>query len=275
MEDKNNRVDREYTAAITGESRGLVAGTGNARFADYGSSSTEAPPADLLETSFGCGDPVSLAQIQPGHTVLDLGCGAGLDLILGARKAGPNGSVIGVDANEAMLERARGNVRAARLDTIELRRGTLESLPVQSGSVDIVISNCVINLVGDKASVFSEIARVLKPGGRMIVSDIVAENLPLWARKGAALGVACVGGAIAESEYLDGLSAAGLQGAKVLARQHYEASQMAAVAVDALPAWVQRIRCCGTGFAQSFLTRVARPLETQLWSVRIAANRQA
>lgn len=189
--------------------------------------------AEAAASSFGCGNPLAFVDVQPGETVLDLGSGAGLDLLLAAEKVGPEGRVIGVDMTDPMIEAAQRNVRAAGFDTVEVRKGHIEELPVESGSVDWVISNCVINLSPDKEKVFAEIARVLRPGGRLSISDIMVEDLPEWLRKSAAAYTACIGGAIAEPEYLAGLRRAGLGEVEVTERLVYdEPSLRGLVATD-------------------------------------------
>ena len=184
--------------------------------------------SDAAANSFGCGNPLAFSGVKEGDTVLDLGSGAGFDLILAAKKVGPGGHVIGIDMTEAMIEKARKNIRAEGLVNVEVRHGLIEHLPVESESVDWLISNCVINLSPEKARVFSEIQRVLKPGGQMLVSDIVVKNLPDWLRQNDQLYAACVGGAISEEEYLAGLSQAGLINVEVRNRFVYEASQIKA-----------------------------------------------
>jgi len=161
----------------------------------------------------GCGNPTALASLRPGETVVDLGSGAGFDALLSAEKLGPEGRFIGVDMTPEMLERARINaVNAGYARTVEFREGLIESLPVASESADVVISNCVINLSPDKAQVFREAYRVLKPGGRLAVSDIVlSEALPENIARMAATWIACVGGALTEDEYLGHMRAAGFQ----------------------------------------------------------------
>ena len=186
-------------------------------------------PADAVVNSFGCGNPLAFSEVRPGEVVLDLGSGAGIDLIIAAKKVGPTGRVIGVDMTDEMIERARKNVAAAGLSNIEIRKGYIEELPVESASVDWVISNCVINLSPDKPRVFREIARVLKAGGRMRVSDIVAQELPAAIRENAALYSSCVAGAISEERYLTGLQSAGLVEVGVRERQVYAAEQLVAL----------------------------------------------
>jgi SAM-dependent methyltransferase len=161
----------------------------------------------------GCGNPTALASLKPGETVVDLGSGAGFDALLSAEKLGPEGRFIGVDMTPEMLERARTNaVNAGHARTVEFREGLIENLPVASESVDVVISNCVINLSPDKAQVFREAHRVLKPGGRVAVSDILlSEPLPPEVAKLAASWIACVGGASTEEEYLGYMRDAGFE----------------------------------------------------------------
>jgi len=161
----------------------------------------------------GCGNPSALASLKPGETVVDLGSGAGFDALLSAEKLGPEGRFIGVDMTPEMLERARTNaVNAGHARTVEFREGLIENLPIASETVDVVISNCVINLSPDKAQVFREAHRVLKPGGRVAVSDIVlSDPLPPEVAKLAASWIACVGGASTEEEYLGYMRDAGFE----------------------------------------------------------------
>ena len=173
-------------------------------------------PLELVDSmpegavSFGCGNPVALAALQRGQTVLDLGSGAGLDCMLAAREVGPEGSVIGVDFTPAMIEKATQNAAAQGLDNVSFRPGDIEALPVETASVDVVISNCVVNLAPDKDAVFREAHRVLRPGGRLMVSDIVLTR-PATDEEAAdmALVTGCISGSLPVEEYLSKVRAAG------------------------------------------------------------------
>jgi len=165
----------------------------------------------------GCGNPIALASIKKGEVVLDLGSGAGFDCFLAAERVGPEGKVIGVDMTPEMLEKARENAEKDNVNNIEFRLGEIENLPVADGVVDIIISNCVINLSTDKSRVFSEAFRVLKPGGRIMVSDIVlTRELPDAIRKNVSAYVGCISGAVMKEDYLDAVSKAGFTDVKIL-----------------------------------------------------------
>src|SRR3990172_7559894 len=168
-------------------------------------------PDSAVLASLGCGNPIAVAELRTGETVLDLGAGGGIDVLLSARRVGPTGRAIGVDMTDEMLELARRNAVEAGATNVEFRKGTIEALPLDNASVDVVISNCVINLAADKGAVFSEIARVLREGGRMGVSDVVADD-GLSSRERAERGsyAGCIAGALSFDEYRHGLAAAGL-----------------------------------------------------------------
>ncbi len=171
-----------------------------------------------------CGNPQALAAMQPGETVLDLGSGAGFDCFLAARQVGPSGRVIGVDMTDAMLEKARANAEKSGIGNVEFRKGDIEALPVADSSVDVTISNCVLNLVPDKDRAFREIHRVLKPGGRLAVSDMAweAEPPPALRRDMEAL-VGCIGGALVLDDYVTRLKLAGFS--RVEVETHAEAAR--------------------------------------------------
>ena len=167
-------------------------------------------PSDVASTSYGCGDPITLASLKPGQTVLDLGSGAGLDCLLAAQKVGPEGRVIGVDMTPEMIERAQANAKRVNATNVEFRQGYLEELPVESNTVDVIISNCVINLSPDKAKVFNEAFRVLAPGGKLAVSDIVTDGeLPEAVRNSLSAWAGCVAGAVEAKEYIAMMEAVG------------------------------------------------------------------
>ena len=238
------------------------------KFAGYSAEELEALPADAVENSFGCGDPVAFANVEPGQTVLDLGSGAGIDLLLAAEKVGPAGQVIGVDMTDVMIEKARKNTAEAGYDTIEVRKGLIEELPVEDASVDWVISNCVINLSPDKPRVFAEIARVLKPGGRMAVSDIMVQDLPAWALASKDLYSTCVAGAISEDSYTKGLAAAGLADVEVTARLVYEGSQVEALIESEVPGAKG-----GSPVAGRSIAELAGELQGKIWSAKVIARK--
>ncbi len=235
-------------------------------------------PQDARVNSFGCGNPVAFSNVKKGDVVLDLGSGAGIDLLLAARKVGPTGRVIGVDMTDAMVEHARKNVAEAGLDNVVVKKGLIEDLPVEDGSVDWVISNCVINLSPEKERVFAEIARVLKPGGRMVVSDIVVEELPAWAKESAELYCSCVSGAIPESDYLAGLKAAGLVDVKVTDRLIYDANQVTDLVRSevegAASAATASGGCCGSDL-KGLIARAGTELQGKVWSARVVAHKPA
>src|ERR1700692_2524416 len=176
----------------------------------YDAAQTGVLPEEAVLASLGCGNPTALAQLNPGETVLDLGSGGGIDVLLSARRVGTTGKAYGLDMTDEMLALARENQRKAGVDNVEFLKGEIEAIPLPDNSVDVIISNCVINLSADKDRVFAEAFRVLKPGGRFAVSDVVTrgEMLP-EIRKSVLLWVGCVAGGLEESQYRKKLGAAG------------------------------------------------------------------
>ena len=169
-------------------------------------------PQEAVLASLGCGNPTALAKLNPGEVVLDLGSGGGIDVLLSARRVGPAGKAYGLDMTDEMLELARQNQAKAGVTNAEFLKGEIESIPLPDGAVDVVISNCVINLSADKSAVLREVFRVLKPGGRFAVSDIVVRgDIPADIRRNVELWVGCVAGALHESEYQNLLAAAGFE----------------------------------------------------------------
>jgi len=173
-------------------------------------------PAEAVAASLGCGNPLAVAELRAGETVLDLGSGGGIDVLLSARRVGPTGFAYGVDMTDEMLDLARANADRAGATNVEFVKGTIEAVPLPDATVDVVISNCVVNLSVDKPAVLAEMFRVLRPGGRVGISDVVAEDT-LTADDRAARGsyVGCIAGALSRSEYLDGLAAVGFAEASV------------------------------------------------------------
>ena len=181
----------------------LTAGT-------YSQSDISALPTQAVEASLGCGNPTAVADLSEGETVLDLGSGGGIDVLLSARRVGETGFAYGLDMTDEMLELAAKNAAEAGVTNVEFRKGYIEAIPLPDSSVDVVISNCVINLSTDKPAVFDEISRVLRPGGRMGISDIVAaDSLSVDQRAERGSWVGCIAGALSYSEYRDLLEAAG------------------------------------------------------------------
>jgi len=169
-------------------------------------------PEQAIKASLGCGNPTALAQLNPGETVLDLGSGGGIDVLLSARRVGPTGKAYGLDMTDDMLALARENQKKAGLENVEFLKGEIESIPLPDASVDVIISNCVINLSGDKDRVLREAFRVLKPGGRFAVSDVVVRGeVPEEIRRSMLLWVGCIAGALSDSDYQSKLKAAGFQ----------------------------------------------------------------
>ncbi len=174
-------------------------------------------PSDISEFSLGCGNPVALADIRKGETVLDIGAGGGLDVFLASKKVGPNGKVIGLDMTEQMVEKARQNAKKGNYNNVEFKLGETEDIPVKDNSVDLIMSNCVINLVPSKEKAYREIYRILKPGGRFVISDLVTEKeLDESIRNNPEKLIACVGGALTEKGYIGAIKKSGFKNVKIL-----------------------------------------------------------
>ena len=180
-------------------------------------------PSDTLQASLGCGNPTALARLNPGEIVLDLGSGGGIDVLLSAKRVGPDGRVYGLDMTDEMLKLARENQRKAGIENVEFLKGEIENIPLPDNSVDVVISNCVINLSGDKDRVFAEAFRVLKPGGRFAVSDVVVQgDVPAEIRRSMELWVGCVAGALERDEYVSKLARTGFETIRVEPTRVYD-----------------------------------------------------
>jgi arsenite methyltransferase len=224
---------------------------------------TEALPAEAVLASLGCGNPTALAQLNPGETVLDLGSGGGIDVLLSARRVGPTGMVYGLDMTDEMLALARENQRKSGVQNVEFLKGEIEEIPLASHSVDVIISNCVINLSSDKDRVLAEAFRVLKPGGRLAVSDVVVRgDVPAEIRHSVELWMGCVAGALEESAYRDKLGRAGFHDIEIVPTRIYCAEDAkdflagAGLNVEALAPQID-------GKFMSAFIRARKPLESE------------
>jgi len=213
----------------------------------YQAAETAWLPEEAILASLGCGNPTALADLSPGETVLDLGSGGGIDVLLSARRVAPGGKAYGIDMTDAMLELARANQRKAGVTNVEFLKGDIEHIPLPDASVDVIISNCVINLSADKPAVFREAFRVLKPGGRFAVSDVVVcGEIPDVVRHSMELWVGCVAGALEEQEFRDLLQVAGFTDVDIEPTRVYDFEDARAVLSGAgLDADVLAREVCG------------------------------
>jgi arsenite methyltransferase len=236
MSDIKQVVRQKYGEAAVRAGQGLKAGCGCGTSGCggtdpitsnlYDDSQAATLPAEALLASLGCGNPTALAELKPGETVLDLGSGGGIDVLLSARRVGPTGKAYGLDMTDEMLALARENQLKSGLTNVEFLRGEIEHIPLPDNSVDVIISNCVINLSADKDRVVAEAFRVLKPGGRFAVSDVVVRGheMPPLLRRSMELWVGCVGGALEEDSYREKLSRAGFESIDVEPTRIYSAA---------------------------------------------------
>jgi arsenite methyltransferase len=204
----------------------------------YGEGEATAVPEAALKASLGCGNPTLLAKLQPGETVLDLGSGGGIDVLLSARRVGPTGKAFGLDMTDQMLALAEENKRKSGLTNVEFLKGEIENIPLPDNTVDVIVSNCVINLSADKDRVLQEAFRVLRPGGRFAISDVVVRGeVPPEIRKSMELWVGCVAGALSDSDYRQKLTAAGFASIDIEATRVYNIDDarefLSAAGVDA------------------------------------------
>src|SRR6202047_2414689 len=226
-------------------------------------------PADAVAASLGCGNPTALAKLQPGEVVLDLGSGGGIDVLLSAKRVGPTGKAYGLDMTDEMLALAQANQKKANVENVEFLKGAIENIPLPENTVDVIISNCVINLSGDKDRVLGEAFRVLKPGGRFAISDVVVRGeVAAEIRRSMELWVGCIAGALEENEYRDKLARAGFESIEIETTRVYKMEEardfLAAAGLDPdtvgpqmdgkfVSAFVRAVKpvsataCCGSG----------------------------
>jgi SAM-dependent methyltransferase len=239
-EDVREVVRERYAAAARAASEGGgccssvspadASGTEVFGNAVYDGAEVDGAPGAALGASLGCGVPTAVADLHPGEVVLDLGAGAGADVLISARRVGPTGKVYGLDMTDEMLELARANAAAAGAENVELVKGYIEDVPLPDGAVDVVISNCVINLAAEKDVVFAEAARVLKPGGRFAVSDVLAdEGMDEATRADMAQWTGCIAGALTRAEFEAGLRAAGFEDVEILVTHRVHAHAASAI----------------------------------------------
>lgn len=246
-----------------------------ARLAGYRDDELEGLPDEAVENSFGCGNPLAYSEVGEGDVVLDLGCGAGIDLILAAKKVGRSGKVIGIDMTDAMLTKARETIAEFGCANAEVRKGLIEDMPVDDASIDWVISNCVVNLSPDKESVFAQIARVLKPGGRMLVSDIVAEYIPATMNRRLAGYGSCIAGAVSEEDYIIGLRRAGLVDVTILERIRYDTGQLTGLIESAVGAVGKPNGHGANSCSPDSVAEMAAACSGKIWSAKIFARKPA
>ena len=217
-------------------------------------------PAEAVVASLGCGNPTALADLKAGETVLDLGSGGGIDVLLSARRVGPSGKAYGLDMTDEMLALARENQRKSGVTNVEFLRGEIEHIPLPDDSVDVVISNCVINLSADKDAVLREAFRVLKPGGRFAVSDIVVRghDVPADVRRSMELWIGCIAGALEESDYRSKLAAAGFEQVDVEPTRIYKVEDAKAFLESAGPGLAQLAETVDGKFMSAFV-RATKP----------------
>lgn len=251
------RVAQGATGGCCGDALGSKCATDPITSNLYETDQAGEVPEAALQASLGCGNPTALAALHEGETVLDLGSGGGIDVLLSARRVGPTGRAFGLDMTDQMLALAEENARKSGLTNVHFLKGEIENIPLPDNSVDVIISNCVINLSGDKDRVFSEAFRVLKPGGRFAVSDVVVRgDVPPAIRKSMELWAGCVAGALSDHEYLAKLSAAGFANADIEVTRTYSTEDAREFLAGQAPELVQLAEQIDGKFVSAFIRAV-------------------
>jgi arsenite methyltransferase len=285
MSDIQQAVREKYGAIASGVTAAsknagccgpIACGCGDPISSDlYSEAETSGLPADAVTASLGCGNPTALLALEPGQTVLDLGSGGGIDVLLSAKRVGPTGKAYGLDMTDEMLALARENQRKAGATNVEFLEGTIEHVPLPDNSVDVIISNCVINLSSDKDAVLREAFRVLRPGGRFAVSDVVVRgDVPAEIRRSMELWVGCIAGALEEHDYAARLKAAGFADVEVEPWRIYEIEDARTFLTES-GVDVERLAPQVEGrFASAFI-RARKPVATELQSGQARTGRLA
>ena len=270
-----DEIDDFYSQKLreAGQKIGEDAGNISALAPDYDQNTLAKLPEGITQTSFGCGDPSSFAGMKQGDTIVDLGCGTGLDLLIAAEKVGPMGRVIGIDMSEEMAEKARSNIAKTDHKNIEVHVSRIEDLPINDAIIDWAISNCVINLAADKVAVFKEISRVLRPDGQILISDLVADNLPAWVHTHKDLYAACISSVISEKEYLTAVETAGLGDVKTVHEMIYDEAQIRVLVKEELPIAINELAAKFGKTEDETLDFVANDLANCIKSVKVYGRR--
>src|SRR5262245_33747381 len=268
------QVRERYTAAISMKSGccttalNVIPPERIACCGGYSEEELKSIPADAVQNSFGCGNPLAFSDVLPGQTVVDIGSGAGIDCLLAAQKVGSEGKVIGVDMTPVMIEKAKKNAMKAGAQNVEFRLGNAEKMPLADQEADWIISNCVINLSPNKPAVFREAFRTLRSGGQISISDIMVESLPQVLRENRSLYTSCVAGAIPEREYLQGLEQAGFIDVRVADRIFYDREQvLQLIQENEAVSHLEQL----TG--ESLNTLVDKYVVNNIWSARLVARK--
>lgn len=268
------QVKEYYSKAVAGDS---ICGCGDIspkgvisrKMGEYSFDELDNIPKDAIENSFGCGNPLAFSEIKEGEVVLDLGSGTGIDILLAAKKVGNSGKVIGIDMTPEMIKRAKENIEKSGFKNVEVRQGLIENMPIDDNSIDWVISNCVINLSPNKEKVFSEIYRVLKKGGKILISDIIGDNLPDEIKNIPEIYGSCIGGAISEKEYIKLIEKAGLKNVNIKSKFIYDFTTIKGIIVSELPTNI----CCSNIIIDN-IDKYISILEGKIASVKIYAEKE-
>ncbi|MDO9074727.1 MAG: arsenite methyltransferase [Rubrivivax sp.] len=253
------RVNQGASGSCCGSASAALGGCGPITSNLYDPTQAGDVPETAMLASLGCGNPTALAELKPGETVLDLGAGGGIDVLLSARRVGPTGTAYGVDMTDEMLALAQENKRKSGLTNVHFLKGDIEHIPLPANSVDVIISNCVINLAADKDRVLAEAFRVLKPGGRFAVSDVIVRGeMPPAIRSSMGLWIGCVAGALSDREYLDKLARAGFTDAAIEVTRVYGADDARELLAAQGEGMQQLVAQVDGKFASGFIRAVKR-----------------